>query len=128
MPDAAIQLAFEGGTLTISGGTPDILAALPGCRPDPRTNAHRAEARYYRSIVEHLRKNQLPYQDEARAYQSTPWALRTSRDPFPHQSEALDAWWKTGARGVVVLPTGSGKTHLAVLAIDRAARPAFVIT
>ena len=33
-----------------------------------------------------------------------------------------------GGRGVVVLPTGTGKTYLAILAIHRAARPALVIT
>src|SRR5262249_44371215 len=31
-------------------------------------------------------------------------------------------------RGIVVLPTGTGKTHLAVLAIHRAGRPTLVIT
>jgi sugar phosphate isomerase/epimerase len=45
--------------------------------------------------------------------------LRTSRDPFPHQTEALTAWWGAGGRGVVVLPTGTGKTHLAVMAISK---------
>ena len=62
------------------------------------------------------------------AYQPTPWVLRTSRDPFPHQIEALDTWWQKDKRGVVVLPTGTGKTHLAVLAIQRTGRPTLVVT
>ena len=33
-----------------------------------------------------------------------------------------------GARGVVVLPTGTGKTHLANLAIEKAGRPTLVVT
>src|SRR5207302_10315488 len=89
---------------------------------------YRAEARAYRALVEHLRRNRIAYQDQARAYQPTPWPLRSSRDPFPHQTEALDAWWRQGGRGVVVLPTGTGKTYLAVLAIHRAGRPALVVT
>src|SRR5439155_16465209 len=93
-----------------------------------RTNTYRAEGRYYRRLVEHLLEQRLPYQDEARAYKATPWALRTTRDPFPHQTEALQIWWGTGGRGVVVLPTGTGKTHVAILAIHKAARPALVIT
>src|SRR5947209_2380926 len=102
-----IHLAFDGGTLIVSG-PPEYLAALPGCRFDPRTNRHRAEARCYRAIVEHLRQSQVPYQDEARAYQATPWPLRTRRDPFPHQTEALETWWQHSGQGVVVLPTGTG--------------------
>jgi superfamily II DNA or RNA helicase len=42
--------------------------------------------------------------------------------------EALDAWWKSGGVGVVVLPTGTGKTHLAILAIQQTQRPALVVT
>jgi superfamily II DNA or RNA helicase len=128
MTPERIHLAFDGGTIVAAGGTPDHLAALPGCRLDPRTRSYRAEARCYRAVVEHLRTNLLPYHDEARAYEPTPWSLRTSRDPFPHQTEALEAWWTNGARGIVVLPTGSGKTHLAILAIQRSGRPTLVIT
>jgi superfamily II DNA or RNA helicase len=128
MEAAPIHLAFDGGTLVLGGGSPERLAALPGCRFDPRANTYRAEARCYRALVEYLRQHRLAYRDEARAYQPTPWPLRTSRDPFPHQTEALETWWGRGGRGVVVLPTGTGKTHLAVLAIHRAARPALVVT
>jgi superfamily II DNA or RNA helicase len=39
--------------------------------------------------------------------------------PRPYQSEALDAWTANDGRGVVVLPTGAGKTVLALMAVDR---------
>jgi superfamily II DNA or RNA helicase len=128
MEASPIHLAFDGGTLVASGAEPERLTALPGCRLDPRSNTVRAEARHYRALVEYLRANQVDYRDEARAYLPTPWPLRTSRDAFPHQTEALDTWWGRGGRGVVVLPTGTGKTHLAILGINRAGRPALVVT
>jgi superfamily II DNA or RNA helicase len=128
MEGASIHLTFDGGTLVVSGVDPQRLAELPGCRPDPRSGGYRAEARHYRAIVEYLRRHQWAYQDDARAYQPTPWVLRTSRDPFPHQSEALETWWNRGGRGLVVLPTGTGKTHVAVLAIQRTGRPTLVVT
>jgi superfamily II DNA or RNA helicase len=128
MESPAIGLAFEGGTLVVTGPDVGRLAALPHCRPDPRTGVFRAEALHYRALVEHLRRNAMPYEDKARQYGQSPWPLRTSRDPFPHQTEALAEWWAAGGRGVVVLPTGTGKTFLAVLAINKAARPALVIT
>jgi superfamily II DNA or RNA helicase len=128
MESPSIQLAFDGGTLLISGASADSLSTLPGCWSDPRCDGYRAEARHYRAIVEHLRRFQWAYDDQARAYQPTPWPLRTSRDPFPHQTEALETWWRNGGRGVVVLPTGTGKTHVAILAIQQTGRPTLVVT
>src|SRR5262245_60390174 len=120
MESAPIRLAWDGGTLVVTGPDPEQLSRLPHCRPDPRSGTVRAEARHYRPLVEHLRRNGLPYHDEARSYERTPWELRSQRIPFPHQTEALDAWWRGGGRGVVVLPTGTGKTYVAVLAIQKA--------
>jgi superfamily II DNA or RNA helicase len=128
MDNSPIHLAFDGGTLVVTGPDPERLAVLPYCRSDARINAYRAEAIHYRALVEHLRREQIPYKDEARAYQPTAWPLRTSRDPFPHQTEALQTWWNAGGRGVVVLPTGTGKTFLAILAINKTGRPALVVT
>jgi superfamily II DNA or RNA helicase len=128
MDATPVHLAFDCGTLLVTGATPERLAELPHCRFDQRSNVYRAEARHYRPLVEHLRAQQIPYKDEARAYQLTPWTLRTSRDPFPHQTEAVQTWWQSGGRGVVVLPTGTGKTHVAILAIHKAQRPALVVT
>jgi superfamily II DNA or RNA helicase len=54
-------------------------------------------------------------------------------DPFPaialrpYQEEAHHAWVTAGRRGLVVLPTGSGKTRLAIAAIARARVPAICL-
>src|ERR1041385_8949754 len=119
MSETKILLSFDRGTLLLAGAPAEVLTSLPGCQFDPRQNTFLAEARYYRPIVEQLRSRRLAYQDEARAFQPSPWPLRSSREPFPHQTEALETWCKQGSRGVVVLPTGTGKTHLAVMAIER---------
>ncbi|HEY7035785.1 MAG TPA: DEAD/DEAH box helicase [Thermomicrobiales bacterium] len=39
--------------------------------------------------------------------------------PRPYQEEAIDAWAKHGGRGVIVLPTGAGKTVVALMAAAR---------
>src|SRR5690348_17322032 len=53
--------------------------------------------------------------------QRAPFALETAIQlrltPRSYQREAVDAWLREGARGVVVLPTGAGKTVVAYDAI-----------
>jgi superfamily II DNA or RNA helicase len=55
--------------------------------------------------------------------QRAPFALATAPQlrltPRSYQHEAVDAWLREGARGVVVLPTGAGKTVVAFEAIAR---------
>ena len=40
----------------------------------------------------------------------------------------MNTWWRHGGRGVVVLPTGTGKTYVALLAIQHVGRPSLVVT
>ena len=123
-----LRLSFDAGTLVVEGLDKDEDPGLPGVKYDPRTKVFRAEAIWYRTLVEHIRKQGITYTDGARGYAPIPWKLQVTKEAFPHQVEGLEAWWKAGGRGVVVLPTGTGKTHLANLAIEKAGRPTLVIT
>ena len=53
--------------------------------------------------------------------------LRSRYEPHPYQDEALAAWTQAGGRGSVVLPTGSGKTYVALKAIEKAHIASLVI-
>lgn len=46
-----------------------------------------------------------------------PHAVEVGQQPRPYQQDALKAWEAAGYRGVVVLPTGAGKTLVGLLAI-----------
>lgn len=47
--------------------------------------------------------------------------------PRTYQADALAAWLATAGRGIVVLPTGAGKTVLALMAIERLGLRALVL-
>ncbi|MCI0570111.1 MAG: DEAD/DEAH box helicase, partial [Myxococcaceae bacterium] len=81
----------------------------------------------YREAVLRLRALGVPCEDRARRFEPLPLALLREVEPFPHQEEALVAWQRAGGRGVVELPTGAGKTLLAVLAIAQVKRPTLVV-
>src|SRR5437660_10615181 len=103
MTHSPLRLAFDGGTVVVTGGRDEDRAALPGVAFDPRTRTQRAEGRMYRAMVEYLRSRKIDYEDAARDYKAATWSLSSARTPFPHQTEAVEAWWKAGGRGVVVL-------------------------
>ena len=71
----------------------------------------------YKQIINHLDASGESYRDIAKRF-LTPPRLETSFKLRDYQSDALKAWNKSDNRGIIVLPTGSGKTVLAVKAIE----------
>jgi superfamily II DNA or RNA helicase len=74
-----------------------------------------------------LVREKIPYEDEARKYVELPAGARVMRELRPYQIEAVETWLKYRSRAVVVLPTGAGKTVVAMSAIDRKRRSTLVI-
>jgi superfamily II DNA or RNA helicase len=121
-----VELAFSEGTLELRGFPPG--EELPAeCRWDARSACHRAPALAYAELVLELRRRKLAYEDRARAYVELEPKLALEREPRPFQSEALDAFRRASGRGVIVLPTGAGKSHVGVMAIDDRRRSTLVV-
>ena len=119
-------VAFDRGTIVLT----EVAAGTT--LPDPfswdaRAQCFRAPARAYAETVLSFRDRGLPLDDRARAYDELPTGALVHREPRPYQTEALAAWRKNLGRGVVVLPTGAGKTHVAMMAIDTRRRDTLVI-
>ncbi len=72
----------------------------------------------YRPVVSHLKKSGEKYEDQAAAFLK-PDRISSSFKLREYQELALKTWTNGGSRGVVVLPTGAGKTILAVKAIEK---------
>jgi superfamily II DNA or RNA helicase len=122
-----VRLAFQGGTITIHAPREAATELPPSAVWDPREAVHRVRAVDYASLVMALRANKVEYTDDARAYAEVPFVPRAMRAPFQHQREAIEAWLKAGSRGVVVLPTGAGKTFVATLALALKKRSALIV-
>jgi superfamily II DNA or RNA helicase len=123
----ALTLTFTGGTLELRGLPPAAPFSLEACVWDARTRCHRAPAIAYADLRRALARAALEVDDRARQYEELPAGARVHREPRPYQTEALEAWRAHQGRGVVVLPTGAGKTWLACLAIEDRRRSALVI-
>ena len=68
----------------------------------------------------------LPREEERTRY-ALPYAPCLTLTPRDYQSAAVSAWLRAGARGMVVLPTGAGKTVIALDALGRLGVRALVI-
>jgi superfamily II DNA or RNA helicase len=122
-----IRLRFHAGTLEVHGLEEGSPHAPPDARWDARTACHRVPAMAYADTVLALRKSELDYEDEARGYEELSSGALVRYEPRPYQSEAIAEWKKRKGRGVVVLPTGAGKTHVAVMGIDLWRRSTLVV-
>jgi superfamily II DNA or RNA helicase len=119
-------LQFRGGTIEVTGLPPGA-PAPPGCLWDARTACFRAPASAYAAVRRAFGRGDDAVEDRARGYGELADGARVHREPRPYQAEALAAWRARQGRGVVVLPTGAGKTWVACLAIDDKRRSTLVI-
>ncbi len=122
---ASVTLRFSAGTIELHGLA--STCTRDGFLWDARTACHRAPALEYARVVRALVRDKLTFLDEARAYPDLPAEPRVHRTARPFQAEALAAWQRERGRGVVVLPTGAGKTHVAVMAIAAKRRATLVL-
>jgi superfamily II DNA or RNA helicase len=130
---AAVTLTFEEGTIRVESDGDVDADGLPGVEPDPRSETLRAPAVAYAALRDALadaghdvtdRVLTLPDIDLTSTYR-----LRE------YQQEALDAWQRgegnagTGPpeRGVLELPTGSGKTVIGIAAMETLDVPTLVV-
>ncbi len=120
-----LRLFYESGTLVANGSDETVLP--DPFMWDPRTRSWRAPASAYREAMLALREGDVPHEDHAAAFERLSLESRLAMEPRPYQSEALAAWRRAELRGVVVLPTGAGKTAVAVRAIERVGRSTLVV-
>jgi superfamily II DNA or RNA helicase len=122
-----LTVRFLAGTVELRGLPEGAPVVPPRFKWDERTACHRGVGLDYPALIRALHTAKLEYTDEARAYAELPPLDVPMPDPRPYQTESIAAWKRQGRRGVVVLPTGAGKSHVAALAIADARRSTLVV-
>lgn len=106
---------------------PDLLAKLFGSHApaallasieqDRRHHFLRTKPLYFDVLKRALRQQQTPFAVAFDERPALPQNTTLAMQPRPYQLEALGNWLAEGSAGVVVLPTGAGKTFVAAMAI-----------
>jgi superfamily II DNA or RNA helicase len=118
-------LQFQDGTLLVEGAD---LSDLPsGFRWDERVGKPRGPADLYGQVIYRAIERQIPYVDDASAWEPLSLSQGVEREPRVYQTEAVNAWIQNKRRGIVCLPTGAGKTFVAEMCIARTKRPTLVV-
>ncbi len=121
-----LNLKYESGTLILEGA--DENASVPKWFLwDARTKHFRAPAFVYRHIIKDFIRAKIEYKDEAKNYDAFDFKPKFHVEPRPYQTESINHWRENERCGVIVLPTGAGKTHAATMAIEMCGRQTLVV-
>ncbi len=84
---------------------------------DKRHSFLRTRPIYFQPVKQALRAHGTPFSVAFEEGPTLPYATTLQVEPRSYQNEALACWLAEGSRGVIVLPTGAGKTLVAAMAI-----------
>lgn len=105
---------FQGGTLVLQQGEPQTDEQLPA--PFQWIKGRwRCEAYHYGSLLSWFREQHI--RNTIPRWSRLTCKLQDTRELHDYQTRALAAWNEADRRGSIVLPTGSGKTLVALHAI-----------
>lgn len=111
------SLIFHQGTLILKNFEQD--SEPPFFLWDSRSRQWRAKAIYYAEIIAWLKSRAIPFEDRASKISELSLNLRMEVALRSYQKQAVNAWLNAKGRGSVCLPTGSGKTWMALKCMEQ---------
>ena len=123
------RLKFAAGTLLLEGATSDTAQRL--CLPptwvwDRRVSAWRCDAIAYPAVRHQFAAAGWTVDDAVPEWQAVHWPQVRIHPLRTEQQEALQAWTKARS-GVIVMPTGTGKTEVALTIMQHTAVSTLVV-
>ena len=133
---ATVTLSYEEGTIRVESDADIDDLDLPGVEYDSRSQSGRAPAYRYADLRDALAEAagaDLAVED--RVFDLSSLSLSSTYRLREYQQVALDAWLagegNAGSgpreRGVLELPTGSGKTVIGIAAMEELGTPTLVV-
>jgi len=122
-----VRLTYEEGTIRITGDGLDEsdVPPVPYVERDDRSKTLRAPAHRYTDLLAALDERGIDYDD--RVFSLPELSLDSAYELREYQRAALDDWEAADRRGVLELPTGSGKTVIGIAAMEAADAPTLVV-
>ena len=92
---------------------------------DQRIQAYRTPAHRYSEILSFTGADKTTIKDDViQQGEVGKWSKIELRE---YQKAALDVWTNSGKRGLIVIPTGGGKTRIAIAALAQENRPTIIL-
>jgi superfamily II DNA or RNA helicase len=129
-PNTPFAISFDQGTLRLPNNAREEVEAVFGAgiwQWDARVCQWRCEAIHYRNAITGICEQGLRFLDQARDWRDVNWKSQTIHPPRPEQSAAIEAWLED-KRGVVVMPTGTGKTEVALHLLAKTNCSTFIVS
>jgi superfamily II DNA or RNA helicase len=126
MSEPPFIIRFDSGTLLLDGADRHRKAPTH-FRWDERVLRWRAPAWAYRHIIKELIRTKTAYEDRVRAYDRFDFDAQLEATPRPYQQQAINEWLANERCGVVILPTGAGKSLVAQMAIQLTGRSTLIV-
>lgn len=121
-----LKLKFESGTLILENANESD--SVPKAFVwDVRTKQFRAPAYLYREVILDFLRTKTEFEDLAKNYSSFEFKQKFHIKPRHYQTDSIEAWKNNQRCGVIVLPTGAGKTHVATMAIEICGRQTLIV-
>jgi len=126
----SLQLSFVGGTLLIGGLSRErggaVLPVAGYWIWDRRVGAWRTDALHYDAAIRQLRASLPEIEDRVPAWHAAGWPKMRLHPLRPEQQAAVAAW-SASRRGCIVMPTGTGKTEVALQIMAQAAVSTLIV-
>lgn len=112
------RLTFSGGTLLLTGLSSPMIRRHPelmamGAAWDQRESAWRFDALHHQAVQSLLQQQHIPVEDAVLEETPIQWPCDQMPELREEQTQAVRAWAVHG-QGVIVMPTGTGKTEVAL--------------
>ncbi|MGH7310636.1 MAG: DEAD/DEAH box helicase, partial [Candidatus Rokuibacteriota bacterium] len=121
----AHALSFDRGSLRLDA--PATARVPPYFVWDERVSAWRTAAVNHFRLCEDAATYRLPLADQASRFFPAPTLREALPALRPDQHMAIEAWERAGGRGVIVKPTGTGKTEIALAIMASHQAPTLVV-